>query len=91
MIRLSFYRGLFAVAIIAATVSEVADAISVESNNVELLMMPQIESSTDLYSDLESTAATNSEFISTLWNKVKGGAKSLMSKASSVFRQKKGK
>ena len=74
MIRLSFYRGLFAVAIIAATVSEVADAISVESNNVELLMMPQIESSTDLYSDLESTAATDSEFISSLWNKVKGGA-----------------
>ena len=74
MIRLSFYRDLFAVAIIAATVSEVADAISVESNNVELLMMPQIESSTDLYSDLESTAATDSEFISSLWNKVKGGA-----------------
>ena len=48
-------------------------------------MMPQIESGlesgTELYSDLDSMAATDSEFISTLWNKVKGGAKSAMSKA----------
>ena len=40
MIRLSFYRGLFAVAITAASVSEMAHAISVESNNLEPLMMP---------------------------------------------------
>ena len=62
-----------------------ADAISVQSDDDELLMMPQIESSlesgTELYSDLDSTAATDSEFISTLWNKVKGGAKSAISKA----------
>lgn len=75
MIRLSFYRGLFAVAITATTVSKMADAISVDSNDTEQLLMPQIESG------LDSTAATDSEFISTLWNKVKGGAKSLMSKA----------
>ena len=62
-----------------------SDAISVQSDEDELLMMPQIESNlesgTELYSDLDSTAATDSEFISTLWNKVKGGAKSAISKA----------
>ena len=95
MIRLSFYRGLFAAAITAATVSEMVDAVSIEADNVELLMMPQVQSGletgADLYSDVDSTAATDSAFISTLFNKVKGGAKSLLDKTRSVFRQKKGK
>ena len=96
MIRLSFYRGLFAAAITAATVSEMVDAVSLEAaDNGELLMMPQVESGletgADLYSDVDSTAATDSAFISTLFNKVKGGAKSLVDKTRSLFRQKKGK
>ena len=105
MIRLSFYRGLFVAAITAATVSEMADAVRVDIDDMleddDDLLMPQtdigLDNTANLVSDVDSntnaTASTaadaDSEFITNLFNKAKGGISGLMTRAGNLFRSKK--
>ena len=99
MIRLSFYRGLFVAAITAATVSEMAEAVKVDVDDVfedDDLLMPQtdigLDNTANLISDSNATTAADadSEFITDLFNKAKGGISGLMTRAGSMFKGKKG-
>ena len=103
MIRLSFYRGLFVAAITAATVSEMAEAVKVDVDDIfedDDLLMPQtdigLDNTANLISDVDSntTATTaadaDSEFITDLFNKAKGGISGLMTRAGSMFKGKSG-
>ena len=105
MIRLSFYRGLFVAAITAATVSEMADAVRVDIDDLleddDDLLMPQTDNGLDntanIVSDVDSNTNANastaadadSEFITNLFNKAKGGISGLMTRAGNWMRGKK--
>ena len=93
-------------AITAATVSEMADAVRVDIDDIleddDDLLMPQtdigLDNTANLVSDVDSNTNANastaadadSEFITDLFNKAKGGISGLMTRAGNMFKSKKG-
>ena len=89
-------------AITAATVSEMAEAVKVDIDDLledDDLLMPQtdigLDNTANLISDVDSntnattTADADSEFITNLFNKAKGGISGLMTRAGNMFKGKK--
>ena len=88
-------------AITAATVSEMAEAVKVDIDDLledDDLLMPQtdigLDNTANLISDVDSntnattTADADSEFITNLFNKAKGGISGLMTRAGNMFKGK---
>ena len=90
-------------AITAATVSEMSEAVKVDVDDLyedDDLLMPQtdigLDNTANLISDVDSNTAAStaadadSEFITDLFNKAKGGISGLMTRAGNMFKSKKG-